>query len=523
MSSSDVRDMLDLPKQAAPRPPPPKKRKVALPKREGMSRELIQLLGENTPPAVVQHHFKSKPDWRSTAKVAPWKWTPFTNGAREDGLVLHHWVRGSERDEDGDYAFAKYNTKVDVPEVKQEDYDKKFKDEDWSFEETKYLFDLCREYDLRWLVVHDRYWFKRVEKSLPKPIKEEQQKSKEEEPSKKDEKDKDGDVEMKESDAKNDAKSSTNDMKNSNTKEEDANSANEEEDKKDKEEGKEEKIVTSRPLEDIKERFYTVYRCMLQLRQENGGVLTPQEEDMYKQMKYVKENELRRKEHLEKLLSRSPAEIAEEEALVMESRKLEAAAERMLTERAEVLRILDAPPTSGSIAQYQSSQGLQQLTTTLLSDKTKKRKEATPTATNGNGGGAAPVLPSNTKAGSTSGVKSEKKANTPAGMAMAAVQKLMGKRMSGKEENSLGISYHDKLTTGVYLRSTKIATFKPTIQQKMTTALAELGLPARPVMPTAKVCAKFESLQNSLNVLMEAKKQADKLETEIKVLQKKGN
>lgn len=67
------------------------------------------------------------------------------------------------------------------------------------------------------------------------------------------------------------------------------------------------------------------------------------EDEMYRQMKYSKESEVKRKEHLECLLARSPAEIAEEEALVLESRKLEAAAEMMLLERAEILKILDAP------------------------------------------------------------------------------------------------------------------------------------------------------------------------------------
>ena len=30
-------------------------------------------------------------------------------------------------------------------------------DPTWSYEETLYLFDLCRQFDCRFIVVHDRY------------------------------------------------------------------------------------------------------------------------------------------------------------------------------------------------------------------------------------------------------------------------------------------------------------------------------------------------------------------------------
>ena len=45
-------------------------------------------------------------------KVRPWKWMPFTNPARRDGLVLYHWRRAAEKGQD--YAFAKFNKKLEV-------------------------------------------------------------------------------------------------------------------------------------------------------------------------------------------------------------------------------------------------------------------------------------------------------------------------------------------------------------------------------------------------------------------------
>lgn len=44
-------------------------------------------------------------------KVRPWKWMPFTNPARRDGAIFHHWRRVAE--EGKDYPFARFN-KVDI-------------------------------------------------------------------------------------------------------------------------------------------------------------------------------------------------------------------------------------------------------------------------------------------------------------------------------------------------------------------------------------------------------------------------
>lgn len=40
-------------------------------------------------------------------QVRPWKWMPFTNPARNDGAVLHHWRRTS--DQGKEYPFAMFN------------------------------------------------------------------------------------------------------------------------------------------------------------------------------------------------------------------------------------------------------------------------------------------------------------------------------------------------------------------------------------------------------------------------------
>lgn len=531
-SSSDVRDVLELPKWgSAPPPqgskPPAKKFKGDSKKLDGMQRELYSLLGENTPPiAVTDNKFRDKPNWRQ--KATPWVWTPFKPGGRDDDLTLGHWVRGVVHgNEDEEYAFSKFNVKVEVPELQREDY-KVFKEPGWTFDETQYLFDLCRDYDLRWMIVHDRYDYPDEKR------KQEEQNEKEETEAETAELAKataaaavDEDEVMANTTEETEDSNKTDSTTNNNKAEsEEQQKQQQNADKKDvkkqskRRKSKKDDPKTGRGIDDLKDRFYGVYKALLKHRQEKGESLTPAEEDLIKQMNFSKDSERRRKEHLERLLSRSPAEIAEEEALVMESRKLEAAAERMLNERQELLRLLDAPTVSSSISQYQSSQGLAQLTNNLLSDKSKRRKEVTATAGQVTGplSSSSNVQKLSQSNSSANNKKSNNNAPTAGSSSSPVVQAAVQKKLSVKEEAAYGITYHDKLTSGVHLRSTKINTSKPAVQTKINNVMTELGLPTRPVMPTGKVCAKFESIQQSIGVLLEAKKQADKLDAEIKVL-----
>lgn len=561
--SSDIRDVLDLPE----RPPssgslqhPIKKTRMEQPRKlDSMQRELYSLLGENTPPvAVFESKFKERPTWKQ--KASPWSWAPFKNSARKDELVLHHWIRGKHETDDEEYSFAKYDQRLSIPQFSEEDYNRALSDSDWTYEETKYLFDLCQDYELRWVIIHDRYYFARPVKAGPLG----------------------DDTEMNDVPTANDesARIKTEDGTSTESKPppvdkptvEKKGADNPPEPTKDDANPGETTDTSNgeRTIEDLKGRFYDVGRRMLKLRQLNGETMGAAEDELYKQMKYSKENEVKRKQHLERLLSRSPAEIAEEEALVLESRKLETAAEMMLQERAEILRLLDAPQSSTKITQYQTSQGLAQLTNTLLmSDKGKKRRD-TPGSSNtpisGSPPPEGPASPGQRKPTTTAGpktiqgnkraapegspadnkhtalspgaklvassdatpsTKGAHKVKKPkdkdvskkgAAAGAAAVANAIQKKLTAKEEAAYGISYHDKLTTGVYLRSAKLVNYRQAVQGKMNLVLGELGIPPRPVMPTSKVCSKFDALQQSISVLLEAKKQADKLETEIRIL-----
>ena len=62
-----------------------------------------------------------------------------------------------------EYHYAKFNIKVNVPEYTDEEYGAHLKNIDWTKEETDYLINLASEFDLRWIVIADRYEYKPAE------------------------------------------------------------------------------------------------------------------------------------------------------------------------------------------------------------------------------------------------------------------------------------------------------------------------------------------------------------------------
>ncbi|GME93806.1 unnamed protein product [Ambrosiozyma monospora] len=130
-----------------------------------MNRELANLMGPNLAPINITHHqpnkkFKDRLTDLQTIQPS-WTLTPFTNGSRSDGLQLKHWVKGKLDllESKKPYIYEKYNTSLDIPDFTEDDYNKLLKDinPDWSYKETKYLFDLAKRYDLRWAVIIDSY------------------------------------------------------------------------------------------------------------------------------------------------------------------------------------------------------------------------------------------------------------------------------------------------------------------------------------------------------------------------------
>uniref|UniRef100_A0A0D3GAA7 Myb-like domain-containing protein n=3 Tax=Oryza TaxID=4527 RepID=A0A0D3GAA7_9ORYZ len=136
----DAKDILGLPKTAFPSVQEKKPRAPKEPQRkpDGVSREVYALTGgvgmAPLMPTIEASHLKRRPAVEKE-KVR------VVNGAPPTG----------------DYHFAKYNKKADVLKYTDEEYEKYLTDPAWSREETDKLFELCERFDLRFIVIVDRF------------------------------------------------------------------------------------------------------------------------------------------------------------------------------------------------------------------------------------------------------------------------------------------------------------------------------------------------------------------------------
>ncbi|CAN1839769.1 SWR1-complex protein 4 [Linum perenne] len=152
----DAKDILGLPRTPLPeKKSQPKKESNRKP--DGISREVYALTGGLTPlmPSLDSSHLKKPPP--SNEKIT-WQWLPFTNSARKDSLQLYHWGRVVNGvPPTGDYSFAKYNKSVEAIKYTDEEYEQHLTDHSWTKQETDQLFDLCNQFDLRFVIIADRF------------------------------------------------------------------------------------------------------------------------------------------------------------------------------------------------------------------------------------------------------------------------------------------------------------------------------------------------------------------------------
>ncbi|RHY96566.1 hypothetical protein DYB37_006520 [Aphanomyces astaci] len=88
----------------------------------------------------------------------------FLNAARTDGLVLTHWVKSS-LPEGLEYPFARFNVTCELPACcTKDEFDKVLAAHrdpliptPWTFHDTTYLWDVCKRFELRWVVITDRF------------------------------------------------------------------------------------------------------------------------------------------------------------------------------------------------------------------------------------------------------------------------------------------------------------------------------------------------------------------------------
>ncbi|KAI9891936.1 MAG: DNA methyltransferase 1-associated protein 1 [Vezdaea aestivalis] len=467
MASADVRDVFDLPAGEV-QPRPAKKQKV-VEKRPGKYSALVRMMAQA--PLTVFRENK-----------------PFLNPARNDGLVLRHWQRkgtltAPHRDPDAmldsdpvrdekttsdpssAYHFAKFNVTVEIPKYTESEYTERLQDDDWSKEETDYLLDLCRQFDLRWTVIIDRYNF------VP-PIPNE---------------------------------SYTPDPSDTLA-----------------------QRPPSRTMEQLKARFYLVSASVMTLHRPLEH-MTPQEYAQHEILqKFDSGRETTRKAIVTNMANRSAAEAEEEAILLTELRRILNDRPVMAQERAEIVSTLQSPPStqpSAVASLYQSSAGLSQLMSQLLqADKHKKQRRTLLGANADSAQGSSPVTSTqhphangHTKGGSISGTINKKQP------ASARAQDPEPRMLTKAEEVRYAVTHHDRLASGAVLRHErvhKLATGKSHVQTaRLTGALTELQMPTRLVMPTARVCDAFEKLINGINGLLDVRKQREKLDGEFKIME----
>ncbi|BGP52924.1 hypothetical protein JCM8202_004005 [Rhodotorula sphaerocarpa] len=463
-TSRDVRDIMQLgPGPAAStssllQPAPSSRRGGGPPgppakRLDGITRELYALIGDNQPALALAQPVKPKFKERTKAvrRSAHWSRIGFTNPARDAGasastqqpedeseaatqarrkLVLRHWVKDlTAKHVEGapDDKFARFNTSSQVLSYSDAEYDNWLKVQDWTKEETDHLFSLARRFDLRFIVMADRW-----------------------------------------------------------------------------------ELSPARAVDDLKNRYYGVCRTLSANRPAPVPTDPAEKEKADKarqeavaSFSFDVNRELERKAYLRSLLFRTPAQIAEEDFLYIESRRIEQNYHKIASERAELLHLLggrEGLGIAGSSVQLGVGGGAKGLSQGAK-DADKKRK----------GPGWEMVAGVNALPEGWAGEGSKRK-NTPAEDAALCIE---------RHPIPNGIIPKSSQAPAVAFRSSRIAPVKSGLANKVSAALAETGISTTLIMPTKTNVSKLDNLQASLAQMLELKRAVDRVQGEIRLQRKK--
>lgn len=142
--------------------PDPKEKEKETPKEkkhnkwEGINKEFFNRIG-GIPPQMIINPAKGKDKAGVIKPENKWVCLEFEHPARNDHLKLRHWVKESEKEQP--YVYGKLSRKIDLIKYSAEEYEEFLKDLDptWSKDETDVLWELCELYDLRFIVIADRF------------------------------------------------------------------------------------------------------------------------------------------------------------------------------------------------------------------------------------------------------------------------------------------------------------------------------------------------------------------------------
>ncbi|KAI0005162.1 hypothetical protein BJV74DRAFT_807369 [Russula compacta] len=244
-----------------------------------------------------------------------------------------------------------------------------------------------------------------------------------------------------------------------------------------------------RSMEDLKDRYYSVCRKLIRNRPWAGDEAGKSQ--LISTFQFDKEREVMRKKYLLSLENRTPKELAEEEALYIELKRIEQNEKRFKRDRDRLLRTL-----------LGAESGLPDLPIDEdgpLGDPKKKKKVAS-------GELDSPSTPSSSLFASAI-PKRAQSAKSAAQDALHCIQRTDGIMPAGTK------TAHQ----AAYLRSFRVPYAKAAVAAKVSQIAGELGITlSRLVMPTRDTLAQHEALLEAITSLVETKKVADRVDQEIR-------
>ena len=405
----------------------------------------------------------------------------FSNPARDDGLILRHWKRredttiaslatpadsnvASEMDTDDkekamrvepDYPYAKFNVKVTVPEYTQEQYDSHLKSDDWSKDETDYLVNLALEYDLRWVVIWDRYEYQPSEAAK----KNENPRAVAVQPTQR---------------SMEDLKARYYDIA-------------------------AKTMALNQPLSSMSTTEFELHEKMTKFDAQLESTRKKLAETLFaRSPDEVKEEEI--------LLAELKRIVSSQEKFAQERKDL--------YDRLSVPHSTGGATYKTSQELYQLMQTL-----LSADKNKKRRSLAAPGEGPGMPPGATPPGTGQADRSHRQSISgpADKRSSLPGSAGLGSGQKQLSVREEAKfgishnERTQTGTQFrHERINKFAQAKSNVLSA-------KIAAALTELGIPSRLSMPTAAVCDEFERLVQSIHVLLDVRKVSEKLENEIKV------
>ncbi|KAN0132550.1 hypothetical protein V8E53_009566 [Lactarius tabidus] len=246
-----------------------------------------------------------------------------------------------------------------------------------------------------------------------------------------------------------------------------------------------------RSMEDLKDRYYSVCRKLLRSRPWEGDEASKSQ--VVSTFQFDKDREVMRKKYLLSLENRTAKELAEEEALYVELKRIEQNEKRFKQDRERLLRTL-----------LGAESGLPDLPIDEdgpLGDPKKKKKGVVSELD-------SPATPSSSLFASAI-PKRAQSAKSAAHDALHCIQRTDGTTPAGTTTKAT----HQ----AAYLRSFRLAYPKTAVAAKVTQITSELGVSlSRLVMPTRDTLMQHEALLESITALVEMKKVADRVDQEIR-------